>query len=181
VPSLPRVGAVLPAGGRATRYGSDKVAALLPLVLDALPERVEEIVCVGPARQISVRDGAGPEPLWVREQPPYGGPLAAVAAGLAALGPTIELVLLLGADMPLVGRAVPALLAALEPPAGAAVLVADGRPQPLASAWDRPTLGAAMAAVGQPEGRPLRTLLDHVTAVEVVDRWGAGLDVDEPR
>jgi molybdopterin-guanine dinucleotide biosynthesis protein A len=201
----PRVAAVVTAGGRSRRYVADKIAELLDDVLAGLPPLVGPVVCVGPPRPVGVRRTLRPELVaavrWVREEPAYGGPLAAVAAGLAAVGDDagclvgravdravdrgvdrgVEIVVVVGGDMPRVGLAVPALVAAaLAGESAPAVLASDGRPQPLASAWRPQVLGAALAAVGPPAGRPLRDLLDQVRPVLVPDAWGAGADVDEP-
>jgi molybdenum cofactor guanylyltransferase len=151
------VDVVVLAGGRSSRFGADKVALLLDSVLAAMPADAR-VVCVGPMRP-TVRAAV----TWVRERPPMAGPLAAVAAGLAA--GRAPVVILAGADMPRVGLAVPALLAALDPgpvdpePSGgggyraadAAVLVdSDGRAQVLASAWRRDRLAARLAELAQP-------------------------------
>jgi 3-oxoacyl-[acyl-carrier protein] reductase len=168
------------AGGRSTRFGSDKVGLLLPDVLDGLPAEAS-VVCVGPARP-----ARRPDVRWVREDPPLAGPLAALAAGLAA--GTSAVVVLVGADMPRVGRAVPALVDALvDALAGAAadapgaVLVDDdGRAQVLASAWRRESLAGRLAAIGEPAGRPLRLVLDGAPLVPVADTWGAANDIDTP-
>jgi len=161
------VDVVVLAGGRSSRFGADKVALLLDSVLAAMPPDAR-VVCVGPMRP-TVRAAV----TWVQERPPMAGPLAAVAAGLAA--GRAPVVILAGADMPRVGLAVPALLAALDPepvdpgpadpgqvdpePSGggghraadAAVLVdSDGRAQVLASAWRRDRLTARLAELAQP-------------------------------
>jgi molybdopterin-guanine dinucleotide biosynthesis protein A len=172
---------VVPAGGASTRFGSDKVAVLLDRVLAGLPAGVP-VVCVGPLRETPGRT----EVHWARESPPGSGPLAAVATAVLS-GPEeladVAVVVLCGADMPRVGAAVPSLVGALlaTDDADVAVLVdASGAPQPLASAWRRPSLVDALARIGPPASVPLRRLLDGVTAVEVADEWDAAHDVDTP-
>lgn len=89
--------ALVLAGGASTRLGEDKPAALVggvPLldrVLGALSNDAD-VVVVGPARRTArpVR--------FVLEQPPGGGPVAAIAAGLAQLA--AERCFLLAADLP---------------------------------------------------------------------------------
>lgn len=89
--------ALVLAGGASTRLGEDKPAALVggvPLldrVLGALSNEAD-VVVVGPARRTArpVR--------FVLEQPPGGGPVAAIAAGLAQLA--AERCFLLAADLP---------------------------------------------------------------------------------
>ncbi|WP_454129115.1 molybdenum cofactor guanylyltransferase [Microbacterium aurum] len=79
-------GAILLAGGRATRLGGiDKPLleidgrSLLQRALDAVAG-CEPVVVAGPARS----DVAGAV-TWVREDPPFTGPAAAIVAALAAL------------------------------------------------------------------------------------------------
>ena len=100
--SSPTIGAVILAGGRSERFGRDKIVARLagrPLidhVLAAVPADWE-VVVVGRPRSTArtVR--------WVLEDPPDGGPLAGVAAGVDTLGS--EIVVVIAGDMPWVGRA----------------------------------------------------------------------------
>ncbi|MFI5099756.1 MAG: NTP transferase domain-containing protein, partial [Actinomycetes bacterium] len=141
-----------------------------------------------------------PDVSWAREEPPGGGPLAAVAAALrSGPGARPPVVLLAGGDMPAVGAAVPALVAALDEASDAvdAVLLSDtgGRRQVLASAWHRAALEAAVGALGGLgslgslgnldgtdgiSGVPLQRILDGVRVLLVPDRWGAARDVDTP-
>ena len=162
------------AGGRSTRFGSDKVRLLLDSVLDGLPAEAS-VVCVGPSRP-----ARRPHVRWVREDPPQSGPLAAVAAGLAT--GTSEVVVLVGADMPHVGLALPALIDALAGAAddapGAVLVDDDGRAQVLASAWRRESLAVRLASLGDLEGRPLRLVLEGVPLVPVADIWGSARDID---
>ncbi|CAM5576998.1 Molybdenum cofactor guanylyltransferase [Streptomyces alboniger] len=126
---------VLAGGGAARLGGADKPGvrvggrALLDRVLSA---------CSGAGTTVVV---AEPRPtyrpvVWAREEPPGGGPLAALDAGLRCTA--AEYVVVLSADLPFLGeRTVRQLLAALrEGEADGAVLVdADGREQPLVAAY----------------------------------------------
>ena len=172
--------AVVLAGGAARRLGgADKPGLrvggtpLLDRVLDACAQAGTTVV-VGPERATSrpVR--------WVREQPPGGGPVAAVAAGLPHVG--AELVLLLAADLPFFDEAaVAALLAAAstQPAAAAVVLVdADGRDQPLAALYRSAPLRAALAQLPDPAGLPLRRLLGGLPTHRLADPDGASADCD---
>lgn len=168
---------VVLAGGAARRFGADKLALLLDRVLDGLPAGVGLVVCVGPERATR-RPGV----VWTREDPPLGGPLAALAAGAARTSSAV--VVVVGGDMPAVGGAVEALAAAVRVDRPVALLVdAAGRRQPLASAWRRDVLVARLAALGPVQGRALHALLDTLDAgevVEVPDAWEAARDVDVP-
>jgi molybdopterin-guanine dinucleotide biosynthesis protein A len=182
--------AVVLAGGAARRLGggTDKPALTvggLPLLDRVLAgcAGARGVVVVGPERAtvLPVR--------WVREQPPGGGPVAAVAAALPQV--TAGVLLLLAADLPFFSASVAeALVAALaeepggEPAVDAAVLVdADGRDQPLAAAYRAVPLRAALTALvaahgGDPAGLPLRRLVGGLATRRLPDRTGAALDCD---
>lgn len=104
--TVPGLVALVLSGGRSTRMGRDKAA----LVLEGetmLERTVRAGITAGASRAVVV----GPEPFapgpdsplqlarFVREDPPFGGPVAAVAAGLAALEVQDQWVLLLPVDL----------------------------------------------------------------------------------
>ncbi len=108
--------AVVLAGGAGARFGgADKLAvivagrALLDWTLTGVVRAgCTRIVCVGPRRPTEA------EVTWCREDPPGGGPLAGLAAGVSALAPgPDDLILVTAGDQPLIGGAVPTLVAAL--------------------------------------------------------------------
>lgn len=114
--------------------------------------------------------------VFCREDPPGGGPVAALAAGLP--NTAADVVLVLAADLPWVAPAVPLLLAAL-PSSGAAFLLdAAGRVNYLAAAWRRASLEFALAAVGDPVGAPVRALAETVNPVYIADQDGWADDCD---
>ena len=128
---------VVLAGGAARRLGgSDKPGVrvggrtLLDRVLAACPDAGRTVVVGDPRPTVRpVR--------WTREEPPGGGPLPAVAAGVRET--EAEVLLVLSADLPFLDRdTVRRLLDALAeaPEAEAALLTdADGRDQPLVAAY----------------------------------------------
>ncbi|NJQ08101.1 NTP transferase domain-containing protein [Streptomyces lonarensis] len=164
--------AVVLAGGAGRRLGgADKAAVrvggrtLLDRVLTAC-RAARTTVVVGPPRPTArpVR--------WAREEPPGGGPLAAVTAGLAALGHhpgappapgTPPVVAVLATDLPFL---TPELVsAAVGVPIGADAVVpvdGEGRDQTLAAGYRVAPLLAALAGIraehGGPDGLPLRLL-----------------------
>ena len=81
---IPRVAVVVAAGGRSSRLAGGKLTAevagrtLLDHTLDGLPADAP-VVCVGP--EVSTTRVV----VWVQESPAFGGPLAAVEAGVEAL------------------------------------------------------------------------------------------------
>ncbi|MFG2545826.1 NTP transferase domain-containing protein [Streptomyces sp. NPDC048594] len=139
--------AVVLAGGAARRLGgADKPGlrvggrALLDRVLAA---------CAGARTTVVVAD---PRPTarpvtWAREDPPGGGPLAALAAGLRHT--TAEYVVVLSADLPFLGEpTVARLLSALAASEADGVLLtdADGRDQPLVAAYRASAVRRELAA-----------------------------------
>ncbi|MBT2446315.1 molybdenum cofactor guanylyltransferase [Streptomyces sp. ISL-43] len=163
--------AIVLAGGAARRLGgADKPGLLVggrPLldrVLDACADAATTVVVGG--RRPTARPVR-----WAREEPPGGGPLAALDAGLRHT--TAALVLVLSADLPFLdARTVRRLLDA--PGADGAVLRdPDGRDQPLVAAYRAEPLRREIALLatehGSVTGLPLRAVtaeldLAHVTA-----------------
>jgi molybdopterin-guanine dinucleotide biosynthesis protein A len=154
--SLPPFAAVVLAGGRAARLGGRPKPQLdvggrtmLDSVLTAL-RGAAPCVVVGPPQPVP----AGV--LLVREQPPGGGPVPALAAGLAAAGDA-EVVAVLAADLPFV--TVDLVTALRERLTGDGVLVVDdtGRDQLLLGVWRTAVLRAATG--GARPHAPLRGVL----------------------
>ena len=109
---------------------------------------------------------------YTREDPPGGGPVAALRCGLAEV--SAPDVVLLAADLPFLRPVhVTRLLAALPGPAarGVALLDVSGRPQWLASGWPAAVLRAALE--GYP-GSSLRGVLGPLEPVLLPDETAAG-------
>ncbi|AUG78514.1 molybdenum cofactor guanylyltransferase [Kitasatospora sp. MMS16-BH015] len=172
--------AMVLAGGAARRLGgADKPGLevggrrLLDRVLAACAAAGRTVV-VGPERAT-----AGPTVRWAREEPPGGGPVAAVAAGLGQV--TAERVLLLAADLPFLDRpTIDRLLAALDAEETEAAILVDaaGRDQPLAGAYRTAALRTALAQLGDPAGQPLRRLLAPLRTARLADPGGTAYDCD---
>jgi molybdopterin molybdotransferase len=176
--------AIVLAGGTGERLGRiDKAELdvagqrLLDRALAAVAA-ADPIVVVGPERDLP----AGL--LQTRERPAGAGPVAAVAAGLAAVDlrstATPSVVVVLACDMPLFDRpAVAALVAGLAgSDADAAMHVADGRRQFLAAAYRREALSAAVATIGDPAGASMRMVVDRLTITEIAAHPEVTLDCD---
>ncbi|WP_199440078.1 molybdenum cofactor guanylyltransferase [Umezawaea beigongshangensis] len=168
--------AVVLAGGSGTRLGGvDKAAieiggrTLLDRLVGVLDD-AERIVVVGPER--AVRGDV----TWAREDPPGGGPLAGVAAGLAHV--ETRHVVLLAVDQPGTTSATITRLLDRIGVDGALLVDADGRAQWLTSAWRAKALRAALPA--DPAGRSLRSVLGALDAVLVPAEPGESDDVDTP-
>lgn len=174
-------GAVVLAGGTAARMGGvDKASielggrSLLTWALDAVAE-ADEVVVVG-----------DPVPTerpvtFTREDPSYGGPAAAVLAGVDAFARRPGYVAIIAVDMPRLTRQTLARLrgaAATEPQAEGAVLVgADGRRQ-LAMVLDVAALDRARPPSGDEFGLPLHKLLGSLALIGVAAESDEGRDVD---
>jgi len=181
--SMPQRFAVVLAGGRSRRFGSDKLSAhtgggtVLDVVLSSLPADVA-IVVVGPRRPVTRNV------LFVREDPEGGGPAAAVVAGVtAALRAGAEELVVLPGDAPGAGGGAITLLAALGAGAAAAVGVdAAGALQPLQVAMSRSAAERLLAAVGPDGGaqRSARSVVAALDATPVPLPRMATWDVDTP-
>lgn len=150
--------AVVLAGGSGRRLGGvDKALIdvggqdMLTRVLTAVAG-AQRIVCVGPRRDIDT------SVTWCREEPPGGGPVAALAAAVPVLA--ADLVLVVAVDMPFVGTAtVTSLLAAVGDLDGACAVDDAGRDQPLLGAYRRSRLAAALGGLGEPAGQRVRDVV----------------------
>lgn len=178
--------AVILMGGRAERLGGAAKGdlrvggrTLLERVVDAAAVARDRVV-VGEAGASELRSDVR----VVREDPPYGGPAAAVAAGVAVLRPDGDAVLLLAGDQPFVATAIAPLLEALDraPEAdGVRAADADGRAQHLTCVVRRAALESAIAAAsagGPLDGVSMRRLLEPLRLAEVAVPLEATMDVD---
>jgi molybdopterin-guanine dinucleotide biosynthesis protein A len=169
--------AIVLAGGAARRLGGvDKPqlevdgVTLLDRVVTAAGS-AERIVVVGPPGAVRA------EVTWCREDPPGGGPVAAVAAGLAHA--SADVVVVLAADLPWIAPAVPLLVAAVEDAPAALLVDATGRVNYLAAAWRRDALEAAIAAAGEVRDAAMRSVVAMADRpVLVPDTGGWGRDTD---
>ncbi len=131
------------------------------------------VVVVGP------RQPLGRDVTWCLEQPRGGGPVAAIAAGLAHTQG--EVVVVLAADLPWIAPAVERLLIALgqDHSADAAVIVDRvGRRNHLAAAWRRRSLNVGLTRLPSVQGAAVHTLFDEASVVEVADPGGDAADCD---
>jgi molybdopterin-guanine dinucleotide biosynthesis protein A len=187
-------GAIVLAGGSGRRLGGrDKPAlpvggrSMLRRVLDAVAGASPRVV-VGPART-----DLPPDVVQVRERPPGGGPVAALAAGLAALNADAGsmagagagsmadadagFVAVLAADLPFLTSAdVNALrqAARVGDRDGAVLLDADGRQQWLCGVWRTGALRGRLAELSPPAGQSMRTLVSGLRPQGVDHRELAG-------
>jgi molybdopterin-guanine dinucleotide biosynthesis protein A len=168
--------ALVLAGGGSTRFGGvDKAmlvldgATLLDRVLTATDAAVSTVV-VGPVRTTYREVG------WTVEDPPAGGPVAGIAAGLAH--GTAAVVVVLSCDLPWLTNAdVARLVDGLGDHDGHGLRDTDGRGQQLATAYRRTALAEAVRRIGDPRDKSVRRLVVDLDLVWS-DPTRAGDDVD---
>lgn len=152
-----RFDAIVLCGGAARRLdGTDKGAliiggrSLLDRALEAVADACNTVV-VGPQRRV-VRDVR-----WTLEEPPGGGPVAAIDAGLELTEEAC--VVVLGVDFPFVDAdCVARILAALDEQDGVILIDETGRHQFLVGAYRRDALVAALEG-RDPRGMSVKDLI----------------------
>jgi molybdopterin-guanine dinucleotide biosynthesis protein A len=171
--------AIIFAGGRATRLGGvDKVmievdgVTLLERSLRAVGD-ADPVVVVGPRRDVSRAV------VWVREDPPGAGPVAALRIGvdaLAGLPGRTQVAVLAGDLVGIDGRTVPRLRSTLDDVDGAGVVLVDGDGyvQWMHGVWWLHALRGAQA------GKSLKSVLGALPYVTLPERAGESADVDTP-
>lgn len=200
---LPAFNAVILAGGRSSRLGGVPKAelridgqTLLERTLGTV-RQARSVVIAGPAELEAALPPGPPHCFFVREEPAFAGPAAAVGAAVTALygsdsagsaervpgagGPAQPWTLVLACDMPDVGGAVQALLAEVARDPTQSVMAKDGSGslQPLAALYRTGDLRTAVG--GQPgslENLSMFRLLARVQWREVAVPEGSTADVD---
>ena len=163
--------AIILAGGRSSRLGGVPKSGLTYAGATLLERSLR--AAAGAGRSVVVGPDPGELPggvLTCREDPPFSGPAAAIAAGLAALAADhtdrreapAPVTLVLACDMPRSADAVRALAEALASAAAAApdrggrdgvmAVSADGRKQPLAGFYGTGALQRAVADAASRDG-----------------------------
>lgn len=206
---FPRFNAVILAGGRSSRLdGTPKALlqvsgrTLLGIALDAAAG-ASALAVAGPGNLAATLEHAGAGALLVREDPPFSGPAAAVAAAFTSLAEhdagagraTPDWTLVLACDMPFIAAAVDTLLAAAVASAAASgngngagnapesLLAVDetGRAQPLAALYRSAELGEAVSQSDRPGGLAnlsMKRLLARVQWRDVLVPAHSTADVD---
>ncbi|WIM68622.1 NTP transferase domain-containing protein [Corynebacterium breve] len=112
------------------------------------------------------------------EDPPFGGPVAGIAAGVSRL--STDFVAVLSVDAPRSARLLPALYSAVESSTSdcAVVRSSDGFVQPLCALWRKTSLLAALDALGDPRDKSAKSLLRHAKSVAEIAGNGDERDYD---
>lgn len=118
----------------------------------------------------------------VREDPPFSGPLAGVAAAMDAIAVSDGVVLLLGGDLPFLSSET---MTKLVTAAGCGAEVAScvdgtGQLQYLCAAWPQTVLRAQIERVADPNGLPLRAVFRGLTPQLIACDPAELRDVDTP-
>ncbi len=170
-----RYDAVVLAGGTARRLGGADKAALDLRGRSLLSHALAAVAGAGTVVVVGEQTPTDRPVVFTREQPAYGGPVAAAYAGRDALVDAPDLVVVLAVDMPGVTAAtVDRLLAACGPDQGAA-LTSGGRTH-LALAVPVRLLDAARPLVT--DGVALRDLMPALALEAVPAQGDEAADVD---
>jgi len=191
---LDDVTGIVLAGGRSSRFGSDKLAAdldgrpLLHHAIEAVAAVAPEVIVVAaPGVEPPIPVALGTRVRVVHDPQPFGGPLVGLMAALSVVERSI--VLVVGGDMPqLVPAVLSRLVATVGPDRRAVLLEVPGRLQPLPMALDVAAALAARMAILDRGGRSLRELLLELGAVSIpapvwlsLDPAGVTIvDIDRP-
>ncbi|WP_448811403.1 NTP transferase domain-containing protein [Agromyces bauzanensis] len=177
------IDAIILAGGRAGRLGGASKPDLVVGGRRLLETAIEAARSVGCRTIVVVGPPTldAPGCLLVREDPPFGGPVAGLAAGLAALDQQVDDVLVLACDMPEARSATQRLVAAraANPGSDGVCLVDEsGREQWLAAIYSSSALDRAFGALaGDVDGASMRRLAASVDFITVADD-GTTHDID---
>ncbi len=182
--------AVILAGGRSARMGTEKAAlkiadtTLLQRAIDACAE-CRTVVVVAPAEVAALAASATAEVLTTCEDPPLGGPVAGVDAGLAALPsvPAEATVLVLSVDLARPREVVAALLARAgegDWADGIALVDAEGWRQGMAALYRREALAAALGRLDTVRDVSVQRLVRGLDLTSLVGPEGITDDVDTP-
>lgn len=167
--------AIILAGGSSERLdGADKPAVDIngSTLLDravAAAKGAAHIIVVGPRRDTAHAVE------WTEEDPPGGGPVAAIAAALPSIRQ--DYVLVLAADLPWVGGAIPFLLTAASK-AEVAVLADQGRRHYLAAVWNAGALRDAVQSLPRVRDAAARELYEGRQIMDVSDQENWSVDCD---
>lgn len=170
------VDALILAGGRSSRLGGSAKRDLEVDGVSLLAHTVAAVRAVGAAHVVVVGDEGMDGVVTTREDPPFTGPVAAIARGLRALPSTSSAVFVLACDMPGISAALPILLSSHS---GDGVIAVDrGRRQQLAFLADAAALRRSVEGLSAMADAPVRALLEGLTLGEVVVPDGATDDID---
>jgi molybdopterin-guanine dinucleotide biosynthesis protein A len=160
------VSAMILTGGASSRFGSDKSQvilgsrSLIENLLTGLPPEIE-IVIVGPKIQDTSRSVQ-----YAREDPPGGGPVAAIHAGLDLINS--EFVAIIATDMPFAHQIWEVLISNLPRSEDATIpLDSEGVRQTLCALYRADSLRRAFAEIGEVHGQSMRNVTRLLSVKEL--------------
>lgn len=164
--------AVVLTGGRSSRMGGRHKPGILIDGRSVIDRTLRALWSAAPSAQVVIAGSAGglspqlrDRVLVVREDPPFSGPLAGVAAARQAIPASDGVVLLLGGDLPFLSSdTISSLIATIVDGADAVSCVDDtGHLQYLCAGWRQEVFHAQLAQIADPAGVPLRVLFSGLT------------------
>ena len=159
-------------GGTSKRFGSDKFKALINgfSLLEIAARDLEDLIIVGPESPIKA--------IYVQEEPPLGGPVAAIASAIGLV--KSELVGIFAVDMPFATRIISELSKGLINDA-ALPLDREGIAQPLSGIYRVESLKKALSDLGSSKGTSMKSLINKlvIDEVEISDPRFL-IDIDTP-
>ncbi len=174
--------AIILAGGRGSRLGGLRKPEL-PVAGRRLVDRA--LASVSDARQVVVvGDADVPDGVArTREDPPYGGPVAGLAAGMAFLDDHAPWTLVLASDLPEAEAAVAFLLQAepIDGDDGVCLTDGDGRLQWLLGYYRTEALRSRLADRGDPPLAAMHRLLAPLRLRGIATASRLTADIDTPR
>lgn len=174
--------AVVLGGGRSSRMGTDKLdlavggRSLLRRTCDAALRWAQAVIVASPPRG-GLDD---PRVTFVLEDPPLGGPVAGIAAAVAALPVGAAEVLLLAGDLAEPDAVVAALATAEPGPDGVVLEDAEGWPQLLAGRYRAAALRLAVDRAPALRDVSVRRLLGGLECARVAAPTRVTADIDTP-
>lgn len=175
--AVPALEVVVLAGGRGSRLGGESKADLLLGGARLLDRVCGAVAAQLPGVPITV---VAPDTVMtrfrrVREEPPFAGPAAGLAAGLA--GVRAEWVIALACDLENPVAALRALLGTEDGADGTVLTDPEGREQWLVGRYRR---RAALAVLGEPDGLGLRATIGRLRLRRVAVPAPITADIDTP-
>lgn len=167
----PGLDVIIVAGGRGSRMeGRDKAQITVDgqRLVDTLLDEVSMLdglmqVAVVSSRGLEVRPGVK----VVAEDPPFSGPVAAIAAGVHALAEEASArTAVLAVDAPESASLIPDLIDELGD-ADVAAVISDGHLQPLCAVWETASLHRVLDGFGEVTDQAAKSLFDDVTLAEL--------------